>query len=112
MKIVTKKSRGIIRLVAVDGKKSKGYLTIWTEVDPNFDWIVALYVRPQYRNQSIARELIETAKNTTDKHLALRARPYKDHEGQPNDNLIEMYKSFGFIQHPEIHRDNLYFYKK
>ncbi len=92
IKIVQTRKPGRINVIAVDNKKIVGWIKIWTDMQSRFDWIIAVYFRPQYRGQGIFRMLMDKAKASTPNDLALRVNPYKDHEGQDPTELTKKYQ--------------------
>ena len=106
---------GRISIMAVDsdkkGQKIVGYAKIWTGVDKQYDWLVAYYIRPQYRGKGLARQLMDRVKSATDKDIALRVNPYKDHEGNDPTELTQKYMHFGFKKLPNQSQRNMYYIK-
>lgn len=109
IKIVQTRKPGRINVIAVDNKKIVGWIKIWTDMQSRFDWIIAVYIRPQYRGQGIFRMLMDKAKASTPNDLALRVNPYKDHEGQDPTELTKKYQHVGFVKDPMKSPKNMYF---
>jgi len=106
------KKDGRINLIAFDKDKVVGWVKLWTWEEERFDWIIAVYIRPEYRGQGIFRMLMDAAKNSTPNDLALRVNPYKDQEGQDPTELFKKYQHVGFIHLPDKSIKNMYFIKK
>jgi len=107
---------GRISILAVDsnktGQKIVGYAKIWTEVQKDYDWLVAYYIRPRYRGTGLARQIMDKVKSATNKNIALRVNPYKDQEGADPEDLAQKYMHFGFRKLPNQSQNNMYFIKK
>ena len=103
------KKAGRINIVAFDKDQVVGWVKLWTWEEERFDWIIAVYIRPQYRGQGIFRMLMDKAKASTPNDLALRVNPYKDHEGQDPTELTKKYQHVGFVKDPMKSPKNMYF---
>lgn len=109
IKIIQTRKPGRINLIAMDNKKAVGWVKLWTDMQSRFDWVIAVYIRPQYRGKGIFRMLMEAAKKATPNDLALRVNPYRDHEGQDPTELTKKYQHLGFAKDPAKSPKNMYF---
>lgn len=105
------KKPGRINIIAFDDRKVVGWVKLWTWTEERFDWIIAVYIRPEYRGQGIFRMLMDKAKTATPNDLALRVNPYKDQKGHDPTELTKKYQHVGFVKDPNKSPQNMYFIK-
>lgn len=93
------------------GQKVVGYAKIATNVEKNYDWLIAYYIRPGYRKKGIAKKIMDHVKSATNKNIALRVDPYKDQINEDPEKLRQLYLHFGFRNLPGMKQNFMYFIK-
>jgi GNAT superfamily N-acetyltransferase len=76
---------------------------IKTSIHPNVIWLAALYISPEFRNQGLAKKLIQVIIDYYHKPINLRVGAYED-EPLKDDQLIAFYKKLGFKQIPNMNK--------
>ncbi len=92
------------------GGKNVGYITVGegSKVLADELGIKGFYVAPEYRGQGLATKLMQMViDKNPGQRLSLTADPY-DYNSQTAkppksiEELVEMYKHYGFVQHPSV----------